>query len=117
MIQRYTTAKQQRQVRTRKRLAARGSRPRLSVFRSSQHIYAQIIDDQQGKSLVAASDRDLAGDKEMTKQQKAVAVGELLAQRAKKAKITTVMFDRGSYAFHGRVRALAEAARKGGLTF
>lgn len=116
MINRYKTIKEQRKARTRKRLRTRGARPRLSVFRSNQHIYAQIIDDEKGITLVAASDRELKGDKAV-KQQKAAAVGVLLSEKAKKAKALTVMFDRGPYKYHGRIKALAEAARKGGLKF
>lgn len=116
MIRQYKTIKKARTARTRKRLGTRGNRLRLSVFRSNQHIYAQIIDDDKGATLVAASDHELKGDK-MVKQQKAAAVGTLLSEKAKKAKVLTVMFDRGPYKYHGRIKALAEAARKGGLKF
>lgn len=116
MIQHYKSIKEQRIARTRKRLKARGNHPRLSVFRSNQHISAQIIDDGQRVTLVAANDQELSGDK-MTKKEKATAVGMLLSEKAKKAKVSIVMFDRGAYKYHGRVEALAEAARKGGLKF
>ncbi len=97
-----------------------GGRPRLSVFRSGRHIYAQIIDDGSGATLAAASTLDKTvkdglkstGDKEAAK-----AVGKLLAERAKAQEIKAVVFDRGRYAYHGRVRALADAAREAGLSF
>src|SRR6185437_2549123 len=101
------------------RQAAKG-RLRLSVFRSSRHIYAQIIDDAAGKTLAAAStlDGDVKGDiKTGADRAAAVAVGKLIAERAKKAGIEQVVFDRGAYVFHGRVKALADAAREGGLDF
>jgi large subunit ribosomal protein L18 len=97
-----------------------GERPRLSVFRSSKHIYAQIIDDQNGVTLAAASslESDLKGDlKTGADKAAATAVGKLIAERASKAGITEVVFDRGGYIFHGRVKALADAAREGGLSF
>jgi large subunit ribosomal protein L18 len=87
------------------------------VFRSHQHIYGQIIDDQKGRTLVSASDQELKGKLTGTKSDRAGAVGELLAKKAKKKKIREVMFDRGQYQYHGRIKALAEAARKGGLKF
>ena len=101
------------------RLAARG-RNRLSVFRSSRHIYAQIIDDAAGKTLVAAStlDKGLKADlKTGADTAAATAVGKLLAERAKTAGIERVVFDRGAYLYHGRIKALADAAREGGLQF
>ena len=95
-------------------------RPRLSVYRSSKNIYAQIIDDVAGTTLAAAStiDKDLRGSlKTGSDSAAAAAVGKLVAERAVKAGISNVVFDRGSYIFHGRVKALAEAAREGGLNF
>ncbi len=95
-------------------------RPRLSVFRSSRHIYAQIIDDGAGRTLAAAStlDGDLkAGLKTGSDKAAATAVGKLIAERAKAAGIERVVFDRGAYVFHGRVKALADGAREGGLDF
>ena len=97
-----------------------GGRPRLSVFRSSEHIYAQVIDDEAGRTLAAAStlDRELrealrtGADKAA-----AAAVGKLVAERARAVGVTAVVFDRGSYLYHGRVKALADAAREGGLDF
>jgi large subunit ribosomal protein L18 len=95
-------------------------RPRLSVFRSERHIYAQIIDDAQGRTLVAASslDKDLkTGLKSGADKSAASEVGKLVAARALEAGIKEVVFDRGGYLYHGRVKALADAAREGGLTF
>jgi large subunit ribosomal protein L18 len=104
-----------RQVRVRHQVSGLSDRPRLHVFRSNRYIYAQIIDDAQRKTLVAASQQE-AGTKG-TKTQQATAVGELIAQKAKKAKIIKVRFDRGYYNYHGRVKAVAEGARKQGLEF
>jgi large subunit ribosomal protein L18 len=95
-------------------------RPRLSVFRSSQHIYAQIIDDVQGRTLAAASTLDKAlreALKTGADKDAAAAVGKLVAERAVAAGVTEVVFDRGAYLYHGRVKALADAAREGGLSF
>ena len=90
-----------------------GDRPRLTVFRSNMHIWAQIVDDTKGITIAAAGDSGLKG----TKIERATAVGAELARLAKDKKVEAVVFDRGSYRFHGRVLALAEAARKGGLAF
>jgi len=106
-------------VRYRLRRAANG-RARLSVFRSSRHIYAQIIDDAAGRTLAAASSLDgslKSGLKTGSDKAAAVAVGKLIAERAKAAGVGKVVFDRGAYIFHGRVKALADAAREGGLEF
>ena len=112
-------------LRRRKRGRARlrraaNNRARLSVFRSSKHIYAQIIDDSVGRTLAAASSLD-GGLRENLKngadRAAASAVGKLIAERAKAAGIERVVFDRGAYLFHGRVKALADAAREGGLNF
>lgn len=97
----------------RKHLTGTTARPRLAVFRSSQHIYAQIIDDTIGKTLVALSDVKETG----TKKEKAYKLGKNLAEKAKKAKITTVVFDRGGFIFQGRVAELAKGVREGGLKF
>ena len=97
-----------------------GDRPRLSVHRSSKHIYVQVIDDASGRTLAAAStlDKDLkASLKTGADVAAAAAVGKLVAERAKKAGVSAVVFDRGAYIYHGRVKALAEAAREGGLDF
>jgi large subunit ribosomal protein L18 len=110
-----------RRRRVRRRLAVTAKeRPRLSVFRSSKHIYAQVIDDAKAATLAAAStlDESLSGTlKTGADKAAASAVGTLLAARAKAAGVTAVVFDRGGYLFHGRVKALADAAREGGLEF
>jgi large subunit ribosomal protein L18 len=109
-----------RHTRLRKRVKGSSERPRLSVFRSNIHIYAQVIDDTTGRTLVAASSKDRALAATLngkTKTERAQAVGQLLAKRAKDAGIDMVVFDRGGYKYHGRVQALADAAREGGLTF
>src|SRR5687768_4653442 len=101
------------------RKAAHG-RPRLSVFRSSKHIYAQVIDDAQGHTIASASsiDKDMRGKLKTGADTDAAAeVGKILAERAKAAGVTQVVFDRGGYLYHGRVKALADAAREGGLSF
>jgi large subunit ribosomal protein L18 len=112
---------QRRRIRLRFQLRRKaGGRPRLSVFRSGKHIYAQVIDDAQGKTLAAAStlDRDLrTGLKTGADKDAATAVGKLVAERAIAAGVSQVVFDRGAYLYHGRVKALAEAAREGGLAF
>ena len=112
-------AKRAQRVRTALKKVA-GGRLRLSVYRSSQHIYAQVIDDVRGHTMVAASslEKDLRG-KLKTGADKAAAaeVGKLLAERARAAGVDKVVFDRGAYLYHGRVKALADAAREGGLEF
>ncbi len=114
------TPRQARHRRVRKRVYGTPERLRLNVFRSSAHIYAQVIDDTAGRTLAAASSIDeelreaLTGK---TKLEKSQAVGGLIARRAKEAGITRVVFDRGGYRYHGRVKAVAEAAREGGLEF
>jgi large subunit ribosomal protein L18 len=110
---------QRRQQRVRTRLKTSG-RVRLSVFRSGKHIYAQLIDDAQGKTLAAASTAEKevrAGSKSGATLEGAKAVGQLIAKRAREAKVETVVFDRGGYLFHGRIKALADAAREAGLAF
>ncbi|MBN9064835.1 MAG: 50S ribosomal protein L18 [Rhizobiales bacterium 65-9] len=113
------TARRQARVRRKLRTVSAG-RPRLSVFRSSKQIYAQIIDDTKGVTLVAASslEKDLKGQlKTGADKAAASAVGKLIAERAAKAGLTEVVFDRGQYMYHGRVKALADGAREGGLQF
>ena len=109
--------RRRRRVRTALRARATG-KPRLSVHRSGKHIYAQVIDDAAGKTIVAAStlDKDLKGKANATREG-AAEVGKALAERAKKAGVSAVVFDRGGFLFHGRVKALADAARDGGLEF
>ncbi len=112
--------RKRRHMRVRKKLAGTPERPRLNVFRSLTQIYAQVIDDTAGRTLVAASTLDpelRAKLKGLTKAEQAKLVGQLIAERAKKQGITRVVFDRGGYRYHGRVRALAEAARQAGLEF
>jgi large subunit ribosomal protein L18 len=92
-------------------------RPRLSVFRSNKEIYAQIIDDVKGVTLMAASSREKGFEKSGTKSEIAQKVGKLLAERATAAGINTVVFDRNGYLYHGRVKSLADGAREGGLKF
>ncbi len=113
-------ARGRRHYRVRQKVNGNGDRPRLCVFRSLNHIYAQVIDDSQGNTLVAASslDAEIKNDlKGKTKTERAGLVGTLLAKRATGKKIKQVAFDRGGFKYHGRVKALAEAARKGGLKF
>jgi large subunit ribosomal protein L18 len=111
-------ARRKRHDRIRLRLAGTAARPRLAVFRSLNHIYAQVIDDASGKTLAAASSLEsgLKGA-DGTKRDGASAVGKLLAERAKAAGVAHVVFDRAGYRYHGRVRSLAEAAREAGLDF
>ena len=114
------TPRQVRHRRVRKRVYGTPERLRLNVFRSSAHIYAQIIDDTAGRTLAAASSIDQELRESLTgktKLEKSQAVGELIARRAREAGITRVVFDRGGYRYHGRVKAVAEAAREGGLEF
>ncbi|MFZ1773335.1 MAG: 50S ribosomal protein L18 [Rhizobiaceae bacterium] len=112
---------QRRAARIRRQIkAVSGDRPRLSVYRSSKNIYAQIIDDVKGRTLASAStlDKDVKGGlKTGADAAAAIAVGKALAERAVKAGVKAVVFDRGPYIYHGRVKALADAAREGGLDF
>ena len=116
-----TNARRKNRVRLSLRRAANG-RPRLSVFRSSKHIYAQVIDDVKGVTIASASTMDEETKKALAKgkgsdKDAAAVVGKLVAQRAKKAGVTDVVFDRGGYIYHGRVKALGDAARESGLKF
>lgn len=111
-----------RKARIRARVAGTAERPRLAVFRSLAHISAQLIDDATGRTLAMAGDADLGKKVAATeglagKAAKAYAVGMLLAERAKKAGVGAVVFDRGGHRYHGRIKALADGARAGGLTF
>jgi len=112
---------ERRKARVRKALKARAfGRPRLSVFRSDKNIYAQIIDDTTGRTLAAAStlDKDVKSTlKNGATAEAAAAIGKLIAERGTKAGVAEVVFDRGAYIYHGRVKALADAAREGGLQF
>ena len=120
-FRRALTPRQRRHVRVRAKVKGTGTRPRLNVFRSSAHIYAQVIDDDRGRTLVAASDLEQAVldrvGTDATKSAKARVVGEVIGERAKAAGIDTIVFDRGGYIYHGRIRAVAEGAREAGLIF
>ena len=106
-----------RRYRVRKRVSGSTERPRLSVFRSGRHIYAQIVDDVRGVTLAQASSREPVSAEGAGKVGLSTAVGKALAARAKEKGITKVCFDRGGYLYHGRVKALADGARAGGLDF
>jgi len=108
-------ARARRHRRVRLKLAGTGERPRLSVYRSLHHLYAQLIDDETGRTVAAASTTQLRIGKHDTEA--AAAVGRSIAESAKAAGVTTVVFDRGGFLYHGRVKALAEAAREAGLEF
>ena len=115
-----TKARQRRKVAIRKRLSGTDTRPRLSVFRSAKHIYAQLIDDDNGQTLASASTlcpelKDHEGHRGNVAAAKAV--GSLIAEKSKANNITTVVFDRNGFLYHGRIKALADAARTGGLEF
>lgn len=119
---RFKTKKEKRErrhLRVRAALAGTASRPRLSVFRSNKHIVAQLIDDEVGKTLVAVADQEIKGTKDkkddFVKIKKSEEVGKLLAEKAKAKKILKAVFDRGGYRYTGRVKAVAEGARAGGL--
>jgi large subunit ribosomal protein L18 len=104
-------------MRIRKTVSGTTAAPRLSVYRSNKEIYAQLIDDTTGKTIVAASSRDKEIENKDNKSNTAVAVGKLVAEKALKAGVTKVTFDRGGYLYHGRVKSLAEGAREAGLKF
>jgi large subunit ribosomal protein L18 len=110
-------ARERRHRRVRGKLFGTAERPRLVVFRSNRGIEAQLVDDLEGKTLAAASWLQLKKGFKGSKTEQAAEVGKLLAQNAKQANVETVVFDRGGYLYHGRVKALAEAAREGGLKF
>lgn len=113
------TQKLRRQARIRKKIRGTSDRPRLSVFRSNQYMYAQVIDDASSKTLVSVSEKQLGKDQgsKGTRLEKAKMVGMQTAKMAKGKKVKQVVFDKGSYAYHGRVKAVAEGAREGGLQF
>ncbi|WP_152400030.1 50S ribosomal protein L18 [Paenibacillus cellulositrophicus] len=113
-------ARLKRHLRVRKKIEGTAERPRLNVFRSSKHIYAQLIDDVAGVTIVSAStvDKELSGSvKNGGSVEAARQVGELVAKRAKEKGHTSIVFDRGGYLYHGRIQALADAAREAGLEF
>jgi len=118
---RALTQRKRRHVRVRAKVSGTAQRPRLNVFRSSAHMYAQVIDDNQGHTLVSASDLEDAVKERAgagaTKSARAKAVGEIVAERAKAAGISAVVFDRGGFLYHGRIKAVADGAREAGLDF
>lgn len=114
-IKRVRRSRRKRGIR--KEIFGMPERPRLSVFRSLNHVYAQVIDDLSGKTLASASTRDKGFDGKGAKLAEAVAVGKLVAARAKEKGVSKVVFDRNGYIYHGRVKALADGAREGGLQF
>ncbi len=110
-----TLARRRRHMRVRKKVTGTSERPRLAVYRSNRHIYAQLIDDGAGRTLAAATSQALASGAGGGPQERAKAVGLELAGKAREAGVSTVVFDRGGFLYHGQVRALAEGAREGGL--
>jgi large subunit ribosomal protein L18 len=113
-------ARRRRHERVRRKVTGSAERPRLSVFRSLQHVYAQVIDDASGRTLVSASTLDVKLREDISKmdvQEQAKAVGRAIAERAKAVGIEQVVFDRGGYPYHGRVKAVAEGSREAGLAF
>ncbi len=107
-----------RHKRVRAKIFGTAKKPRLCVFRSAKHIYAQLIDDEKGQTIISASDLELKkSKKQKTKREKALEVGKIIAQKAQDMKIEKVVFDRGGYKYHGMVKALADGAREGGLKF
>jgi len=110
-------ARNRRHIRVRKRVRGTAERPRLAVYRSNRYIYAQVIDDTKGHTLAAASSQEPELRGGTLNVDTAAKVGELLAQRAKEAEVSAVIFDRGGYKYHGRIKALADAAREAGLEF
>jgi len=114
-----TERRHRKHKRVRKVVSGNSERPRLNVYRSSKHIYAQVVDDVKGHTLVAASSlsKELESLKHGANKTAARAVGKLIAQKAKEKSVTKVVFDRGGYLYHGRIKELAEGAREGGLKF
>ena len=120
MAKKSSDTRKRRHRRIRAKISGTAVRPRLNIFRSTEHIYAQVIDDEAGRTLVSAStvDSGLRSDLDgKTKKEQATLVGKTVAERAKAAGIETIVFDRGGYLYHGRVKALADGAREGGLKF
>jgi len=111
------STRQKRRIRIRKKISGTPERPRLAVSFSNSNVYAQLIDDGAGKTLAAASTLDKSVGKRSANKDTAAQVGKLIAERAKEKKIEDVVFDRGGFIFHGKVKALADAARDGGLKF
>jgi large subunit ribosomal protein L18 len=116
ILEKKNRARERRATRVRSKVQGTAARPRLTVFRSNRAIWVQLVDDVKGHTLAAASSNDLES-KGLAKKDQATKVGELVAERAKAAGIEKVVFDRGQYLYHGRVKALADGAREGGLDF
>ena len=112
-----TDARRRRHLRVRKRVEGSAERPRLAIYRSNRYIYAQVIDDDAGRTVAAASSQEKSMRKKTLSADTAAAVGKLVAARAGEAGVNAVVFDRGGFPYHGRVKALADAAREGGLKF
>ena len=110
-------ARRRRHVRVRKAVVGTSSRPRLAVFRSNRYMYAQVIDDKTGRTLAAASSQEAALRSKSLSVETAAEIGKLVAERAKSAGVGAVVFDRGGFTYHGRIKALADAARASGLEF
>ena len=120
MAKKSADTRKRRHRRIRAKISGTAERPRLNVFRSTEHIYAQVIDDAAGHTIISAStvDAGLRSDLDgKTKKEQATLIGKTVAERAKAAGIETIVFDRGGYLYHGRVKALADGAREGGLKF
>jgi len=111
------TGEQTRKTRIRSKTKGNLAKPRLSVFRSNKYTYAQVIDDEKGRTIVGVSEREFSSDEKLKKIEKAKKLGMLIAKKAIAKKIKEVVFDRGAYKYHGRVKAVAEGAREGGLKF
>jgi len=117
-FKKYKNQKSKRKLRVRKKLKSFGSRYRLSVFRSNKYHYVQVINDETRETLISASETDLTKEeKTKTKTERAYLIGKYIAKKSQGKKIKKVVFDRGAYRYHGRVKSLAEGARKGGLEF
>jgi len=117
MVANRAHARRRRHFRVRKAVHGTGARPRLAVFRSNKHIYAQVIDDDKGHTIASASSKETAVAAENLTMDAAAAVGKLVGARAHDAGVTAVVFDRGGFQYHGRIKALADAARDAGLEF
>lgn len=117
MNTKHIKGKLRRTLRTRQKIK-KAAGMRLSIFRSSRYLYAQVIDDAKGKTLLSVSEKEiLPSSKKLTKSEHAKLLGSIVAEKAKRAKVTQVVFDRGSYKYHGRVKTFAESARENGLKF
>jgi large subunit ribosomal protein L18 len=117
MMTQHTTGRTRRHNRIRMKVKGTAQKPRLSVFRSNTQVICQLVDDVNGVTLAAASGRDLGAKAKGTKTERAAQVGQLLAERALAKKVTEVVFDRGGYKYHGRIKAVAEELRQKGLQF